>query len=152
MRGRKNSLFLQQINSWMKPLLSSHIPYSLFKKRFYISHLAFQLKELLVRCTFPLNWCKVITRKTNWRNCPISMLTELSALSFWISVLIINTNKTYGHITLFILIRPFKTKPLRWTSWHLRTEWALIKSQSDFGGQLVGLLPPISKSIRLSQF
>lgn len=141
-------------SGWMKSLLSSHIPYSLFKKRFYILHLAFQLNE----CWSGVHFLWTAAKCSHWwgkqaeKNSSISMLTELSALSFLISVLIINTNKTYGHITLFILIRPFKTKSLCWTFWHLRTKWALIKSQSDFGGQLVVLLPPDSQSICLSRF
>lgn len=139
---------------WMKPLLSPHIPYSLFKKRFYILHLAFQLNE----CWSGVHFLWTVAKCSHWRGKQAEKTVQLvcspnsQPFLFLISVLIINTNKTYGYITLFILIRPFKTKSLRWTFWHLRTEWALIKSQSDFGGQLVGLLPPDSQSIRLSQF
>lgn len=71
---------------------------------------------------------------------------------FLISVLIINTDKMCDYITLFILILSFKTGSLAEPLWHLRREWALIKSQSDFGGQLVGLLPPDSQSTCLSEF
>lgn len=77
----------------------------------------FQLNEYSSGVYFPLNCCKIFTStgKGRWKKCPISMLTELIALSFEISVLIINTSKTYGHVTLFILIWSFKTRSLCWT-------------------------------------
>lgn len=124
----------------MKPL-SSYILEALFKKLFYVLYPAFQLNECSSGVHVLLNCCKMLTlkRKTSWKECPISMLTELSALSFLISVLIINTNKTYGHITLFILIRSFKTKSLCWNlttfedrmSSHQISKW-LWRSVSGF--------------------
>lgn len=104
------------VRGGIKPLLSSCILYSFLKKEWlYILYPALQLSECPLGVYFLLNGCKIFTLqgKQAEKKCSISMLTELSALSFLISVLIINTNKTYGHITLFILIWSFKTKLLR---------------------------------------
>lgn len=122
MRGKKESILWHQINPTLviqgeKKPFSPWILFFLFKC-FYILYLLFQLNALFFRFIFPF---KLLQKYSHWqgkwaeKKYLISMLTELSALSFLISVLIINTDKTCGHITLFILIWSFKTRSLRWT-------------------------------------
>lgn len=123
MKGRKDSIFWSQISP---TLCSSSFKVGISHHYFLYSFLTFKmvlriysgflLNAYSSGVYFPLNCSKIftLTGKTSWKKCPISMLTELSALSFLISVLIINTDKMCGHITLFILIWSFKTRSLCW--------------------------------------